>query len=96
MHCASESKGGEGDDRTTRLARRIVAARLALPAIIGLEVLKPLSFLGSQLLLVAEPLLGRRTRSYARALEDPQAIDELLAELEAATTKPANGDADIR
>ena len=68
------------------LAARIAQRGLTIPAIIGLELLKPFCFVGSQILLVLEPLLdpliGELGRDYARLLEDRANVERLLEALE--------------
>jgi len=60
---------------------------LTTPAILFLEANKPFSFVLSQLLLVAEPLLGffvapQRSRELAALLEDQTNIETLIQQLE--------------
>ena len=68
------------------LAGRIAQRGLTIPAIVGLELLKPFCFVGSQILLVLEPLLdpwmGKSGRDYARLLEDRANVERLLEALE--------------
>ena len=75
------------DDEFDAWALSLTERGLATPAILLLELLKPLSFLGSQLLIVADPLLealvGNAGRRYARLLEDRRNVDRLLQALEA-------------
>ena len=72
------------------LASSIIRRGLATPAIVLLELLRPLSFIGSQILLVAEPILspifGDVGQRYAGLLEDRQNIARLLEVLEAQST----------
>ena len=79
------------DDRREALIERVsaqlVAWNLREPAIALLEMHAPLAFLGSQMLLVAQPLLGIFTgdamaQDLALLLEDPQNIERLVAHLE--------------
>lgn len=61
---------------------------LRLPALIALEVGRPLAFFGGQLIWVAQPALSlilpaQVVRQAARLLEEPAAIDALIARLEA-------------
>ena len=69
------------------LATTIKRWGLTAPAILLLEANKPFCFIASQLLLVIEPLLGwlderKKTRTYARLLEDRENVEWLLRELE--------------
>lgn len=74
------------DDEFNAWALSLTERGLATPAILLLELLKPLSFVGSQLLVAADPLLeafvGNAGRRYARLLEDRRNIDRLLQALE--------------
>jgi hypothetical protein len=68
------------------LAADLVARHLAAPAVLCLEMLKPLGVVGSGLLAVAEPFLGpwrASGRRWADLLEDREQIDRLLAAIEA-------------
>lgn len=79
----------EADARFLReIAERLRAAGLASAAVLWLASLRPLSFLGSQLLHVAAPLLdvllsGRGHQRLARLLESRENLDLLLSHLEA-------------
>ena len=69
------------------LAQRIESMGLAAPAVLLLEAHKPLSFLGSQALLVLQPLLafafGASTSAeYAVLLEEPSNVERLIQRLE--------------
>jgi hypothetical protein len=65
-----------------RLAGWIAARGLESPAILFFETCKPLAPLGSQALLVLQPLLGGALNEWADLLEDPAAIDQILDRLE--------------
>ncbi len=80
-----------GDERNQELiehlARRLDRWGLTSPAIVLLEVTKPLSFIASQGLLLCEPLLsflyeGPRIADYADLLADREKIDRLVTRLE--------------
>jgi hypothetical protein len=72
-----------------RLATRIRERGLTAPAILAIELLRPLGFVGSQLVLMFGPLFGAvgtsRYADYAGLLEDRQAMDQLVATLETST-----------
>ncbi|MBI2845869.1 MAG: hypothetical protein HYX86_04920 [Chloroflexi bacterium] len=65
----------------TDLAQRIKELGLAEPALLFLEGHRPLSFLGSQVLIFASPFLGEVAHKYAALLEDPSALQSLILEL---------------
>lgn len=79
--------------RLEALALSIAQRGWCTPAIVILEMLKPLGFVGSQLLLLGEPLLGPGTRvasrRYATLLEDRDNVEQLLALLESHRTPSA-------
>jgi hypothetical protein len=69
------------------LAQRIEAMGLATPAILMLEAHKPLSFLGSQAILIAQPLLNvafnpTASQEVADLLEDRSNVERLIERLE--------------
>jgi hypothetical protein len=69
------------------LARRIETLGLTTPAVLMLEAHKPLSFLGSQAILIAQPLLSfvfdpARSTEYASLLEDRSNVELLIRRLE--------------
>ena len=65
-----------------RLAGWIAARGLESPAILFFELTKPLALLGSQVLLVLQPLLGGTLNEWADLLEDPATIDQILDQLD--------------
>ncbi|MEA3407788.1 MAG: hypothetical protein U9R48_06890 [Chloroflexota bacterium] len=67
------------------LVDAVVKHKLVTPAILALELFKPWSFVGSQFLLLLQPLLGLLSRDagqYISLLEDREAIDRLLERLD--------------
>jgi hypothetical protein len=73
--------------RLRTLAHRIRRARLAPVAVLWLESIRPLAFLGGQLMISLAPLLSawlpdERLEETARLLEDRTNLDRLLAYLE--------------
>ncbi len=70
-----------------KLAGKITDLGLTGPAILLLEANKPLAFLGSQLLLVAQPTLdmfatGDFTRQAVDLLADPEQVEQLTRAIE--------------
>lgn len=68
------------------VARTIQRHGLRLPALLALKVGHPLTFLGGQLLWVAQPALslflpGPTIRGLANLLEEPQAVQGLAERL---------------
>ncbi len=69
------------------LVHRLAKVGLVTPAIAFLEASKPLSFIGSQMLLTLEPFLalfgeGMAIREYALLCQGRQNVEELLELLE--------------
>ena len=68
------------------LAARIARWGLITPAVLFLEVNKPFSFIGSQALLLFQPLLspllGNRVAEYVQLFEDRASVERLLQRLE--------------
>jgi hypothetical protein len=82
-----ESEGRSSEQLIETLARRIDGWNLALPAIAVLEVIKPVSFIAGQGLLLCEPVLNffysePRVDDYASLLADRSNLDDLIARLE--------------
>ncbi|MFP3896456.1 MAG: hypothetical protein ACLFV5_06435 [Anaerolineales bacterium] len=76
----SEQKAVEG-----LLVDAVVRHKLITPTIALLELFKPFCFVGSQCLLLLQPLLGplsRETGRYASLLEDRERMEGLLERLE--------------
>jgi hypothetical protein len=77
--------GAIEDETVEILADAVVARGLVTPAILVLELLKPFSFIGSQFLLLLQPVLGpwsQKTGRYARLLEDRESVERLLQRLD--------------
>ena len=69
------------------MARRIADLGLTAPAILFLEMHKPLAFLVAQLLLVAQPFLSIGLNNadlsdFAAIIEDRGGVEELIERLE--------------
>ena len=79
---------GRRDALVTELAGAIERRNLTTPAILLLEANRPFSFMASQLLLIAEPILGllfdhNRTREIALFFENRDNVELLLEQVEA-------------
>jgi hypothetical protein len=73
-----------------RVAARIVALRLEVPAILALESAQPLALLAGQALVFFEPLLqvvlpGPEVRRFAALVERRDALEHLTRRIEALT-----------
>lgn len=78
-----------------RVCGQLVAWNLREPAVVFLSMHTPLAFLGSQLLIAAQPFLGIVTgdefaRDFAVLLEDPASLDLLIRQLEQTTPSPSS------
>ncbi len=76
-----------------RFAHRITKLGMAAPAILFLEMHKPLAFLGAQLLWAAQPFLSiglndADVRDFAAIIEDRAGVEELIDRLESAGPEP--------
>ena len=74
------------------LARRAARMHLTAPAILFLEMHRPLAFLGAQMLWAGQPFLSvwlnhADIRDVALLLEDPAGVDELIKRLESAADR---------
>ncbi|MCK4806609.1 MAG: hypothetical protein KAT09_03135 [Candidatus Aegiribacteria sp.] len=71
----------------SKIAKEIVQRQLTVPAIIFLESIKPLSFLGNQILIFANPVVSLVVQSgnyykFVRMLEDRENIEKLTVAIE--------------
>jgi hypothetical protein len=76
-----------------KVAEKISNLGLTAPAILLLEANKPLAFIGSQLLLVAQPTLDLflprdLTKKFTNLLEDPAQFEQLIVSLETKASWP--------
>jgi hypothetical protein len=74
-----------------RVAQQIAGRGMAAPAILFLEMHKPLAFLGAQLLWIAQPFLSiglnnADLRDLITVIEDRAGVEELIERLEARQT----------
>ncbi len=75
------------DDLAKRIAHKIVERDLTVPAIIFLESIKPVSFLGSQMLVFANPIISLLVQSgdyyrFVRMIEDRENVEKLTVAIE--------------
>lgn len=73
-----------------RLATEIVRRRLTTPAILFLESVKPLNFIGSQFLVFLDPIVRLfltipEYQRFARLLEERGTIERLIVAIEGAS-----------
>jgi len=78
---------GDQDAAAARVARFIVRWNLTVPAILSLESMRPLSFVGSQFMHVLSPsitafLTVNDWDRLARLLEDRRGLDHLIRRIE--------------
>ncbi len=71
----------------SKIAKEIVQRQLTVPAIIFLESIKPLSFLGNQLLIFANPVVSLVVRTgnyykFVRMIEDRENVEKLTLAIE--------------
>lgn len=84
-------------DLVDRLARAIVKRRLAAPALLFLESVRPMNFIGSQALHFFAPFVkalveGKDYDTLTRVLERRSGIESLLTRIEAIEAEGARGD----
>ena len=77
----------ERDGILDRIAEALVVRRLEVPAILALELHKPLAFVASQALIVITPLLApalglERMQKATRLLEDRGNLERLIERIE--------------
>lgn len=75
------------DQLIDHLARRAARMHVTAPAILFLEMHKPLAFVGAQMLWAAQPFLSlwldhAEIGDVARLLEDPENVEKLIERLE--------------
>jgi hypothetical protein len=75
-----------------RFARRIAELGLTAPAVLFLEMHKPLAFLGAQLLFAAQPFLSvglndADVRDFAAIIEDRTGVEQVIDRLESLKTE---------
>jgi hypothetical protein len=83
----AELEPEERDAFLDRMAREVTRRRLEAPAILALEMHRPLMFLGSQALAVFTPMLApafglENLQKLYRILEDRQNLDRFIERIE--------------
>ena len=83
-----DSDAQKARELISAIAQRIVARGLVAPAVLFLELHKPLAFLLGQAAIVAAPLWGlfllpEDVESACRVLGSPQAVEALIERVEA-------------
>jgi hypothetical protein len=84
------------DEVIEEIATRVVREKMTAPAIVFLESIKPISFLGGQAAIVATPLLGgviepMRLERYADYFSDRTFIEHLIRRIEELDAEAGKG-----
>ena len=79
-----------------RLAKAVVERRMTVPALMLLESLKPLNWIGSQLMLLLEPISVyimnfKELKTLRRAFQKRHAMEELARRIEKASAEKGPG-----
>lgn len=80
----------EDEERVlTKVAERVVRWKMTVPAIVFLESVKPLNYIGSQTLVFFEPIVQsifsfKEYDSFRRAMERRENVERLMQKIEAA------------
>jgi hypothetical protein len=80
----------EDEDRIlTKVAQRVVRWKMSVPAIVFLESVKPLNYIGSQTLVFFEPIVQsvfnfKDYDTFQRAMERRENVERLMQKIEAA------------
>jgi hypothetical protein len=93
----ADSEHTQSEQLIEHLTEQISRWRLSAPAILLLQVTRPLGFIASQGLLLCQPLLSfvydaPRVADYAELLADRASMDRLVARLEEAEQARGSGD----
>ena len=93
----ADSEHVRNEQLIEHLAEQISRRRLTVPAILILQVTRPLSFIASQGLLLCQPLLSfvydaPRVADYAELLADRASMERLVMRLEEAEQAQGSGD----
>ncbi len=87
MKAEKDLKNKDFEELIDKLARKIVSRRLGVVAIVLFESVKPLSFLGSQLMVFLDPFISAffkpdEYRKFYEMIEDRKNIDKLIKRIE--------------
>lgn len=82
-----EADPARSEELMARIARAVVEREMTVPAIMLLESVKPLSFLGNQLLIFLDPIVSlvvtsRDYYAFVRMLDDRENLEKLLVAIE--------------
>ena len=92
----------DDEDRVlNKLAERVVRWKMAVPAIIFLESVKPLNYIGSQTLVFFEPIVQtlfnfKDYDTFRHAMERRENVERLLQKIEAADAVESKRDREYR
>lgn len=92
----------EDEDRILeKVATRVVRWKMSVPAIIFLESVKPLNYIGSQTMVFFEPIVQsvfnfKEYDIFRRAMERRENVERLLQKIEAADAVDATWDREYR
>ncbi|MCK4671891.1 MAG: hypothetical protein KAT47_05045 [Candidatus Aegiribacteria sp.] len=84
-----------------KIAKGIVQRQLTVPAIIFLESIKPLSFLGNQMLIFANPVISLVVQSgnyykFIRMIENRENIEKLTIMIEEENARDVNSRRELK
>lgn len=82
-----EGAAEDFSELSARIARKVVERQLTVPAVMLLESVKPLSFLGNQMLIFLDPMVtlvldSRDYQKFVRMIEDRENVEKLICAIE--------------
>ena len=92
----------EDEDRIlNRVAERVVRWKMAVPAIMFLETVKPLNYIGAQTMVFFEPIVQtifnfKDYDTFRRAMERRENVERLLQKIEAADAEESKHEREYR
>lgn len=89
----------EDEQLLARIAAKIVGRQMTAPAILALESVRPLGFLGSQVMIALEPFVGLMVNSedydrLCRIMARREGVELLLEKIEQQDSKGSSKDKD--